>query len=91
MLIGLNQFYEYMPSARNNIEISGTAQEAEFKTYGQVTKINLKDKKLLNFSPSAFDNHFELFKAASLTNYIQDKCKDKVATKEGGPFDKNLK
>lgn len=78
-------FYEYMPTGEKNIELIGNGPEIQFKTYGQTTKINIDSKTLVGFTPSSFDSYFELFKAANLTNRIQDLCKDKVSVKPN-PF-----
>ena len=78
LMIGLNQFYAYMPNATKKIEIIGTGPEIVFKTYGKETKININSKELIGF-PKRFESYFELFKAASLTNYIKKVCETKKA------------
>lgn len=79
LMIWLNKFYQYMPNATKKIEIIGNWPELIFKTYDKETKININNKELIGFSPKGFDSYFELFKAASLTNYIKKVCKDKTA------------
>lgn len=82
LLIGINRFYEYMPSADKKIELGDDPKKLKFKTYWEETEIDIDDKRLNGFTPTAFDSFFELFKAASLTNYIKKVCKEKVAIKE---------
>jgi len=82
LLLAINTFYTHMPNAQRNIDIQWDRPNVSFVTYGQKTTINLKDKYIEGFSPSRFSSYFELFKAANLTNRIQDICKDKLATKD---------
>jgi len=82
LLIGMNKFYEYFPTADKKIELIGNDPKTIiFKTYGKETKINIdSDKKILvDFNPSGFNDYFELFKAANLTNRIKKICEDKKA------------
>lgn len=58
----------------------------QFKTYGETTKINLTSKTMPGLKGDApFVDYFELFKAASLTNYIKSVCKSK-STDKGLPY-----
>jgi hypothetical protein len=58
----------------------------EFETYGEKTTVNLKTKTIKGLEGSAaFTDYFELFKAASLTNYLKKICKSKE-TKKGLPY-----
>ncbi len=85
LLLGINTFYDYFPTADKKIELIGTGPTIEFKTYNQTTKINIDNKSLVGFTPKAFDSYTELFKAANLTNSIKDICKDKK-TNSDTPF-----
>ncbi|HBB04850.1 TPA: hypothetical protein DCZ39_08455 [Patescibacteria group bacterium] len=85
LLLAINTFWETMPSGPKHIEIDGTRDAMTFKTYDQTSTINLSKKELVGFTPSRFDSYYEAFKAANLTNRIQDICKDKLAMKKD-PF-----
>ena len=56
-----------------------------FKTYNQISTINIEKKTLVGFTPKGFNSYLETFKAANLTNRIKFLCKDKNA-KSGKPF-----
>ncbi|MFA6256344.1 MAG: hypothetical protein WC606_04110 [Candidatus Absconditabacterales bacterium] len=80
LLLAINTFYNKMPNADKKIDLTGAGSEITFKTYDQTSTINLEKKSLKGFTPSSFSSYYELFKAASLTNYIKKLCKDKEAT-----------
>lgn len=82
LLIGMNAFYDYMPNASKEIKMTGTRPKVSFETYGNSVDLNLKNKELVGFTPSGFDSYQELFKAASLTNYLKKVFKGKTSTKE---------
>lgn len=82
LLLALNTFYDTMPTVDPKIDITGTEESISFKTYDQTTTINLKNKSLTGLTVFKFTSYYELFKAASLTNYIKKICKDKQANSE---------
>lgn len=81
LLLAINTFRENMPNGERRIDLQGNRPDIRFVTYGQSTPINLENKTLTGFTPTRFDSYFELFKAANLTNTIQDICKDKISQK----------
>lgn len=85
LLLALNTFYKDMPNAEKVIDINWTWSEITFKTYDQISTINLDKKSLVGFTPKGFTSYNEVFKAANLTNYIKKICKDKEA-KSDKPF-----
>lgn len=80
LMIAINEFREQMPNADKDIDIIGSGDDVEFKTYNQTTRINLKTKALKGFTTSWFETYTELFKAANLTNRIRDIVKEKIAS-----------
>jgi hypothetical protein len=88
-LNSINLFYNEMPSdKRNDIKLTWTLTSAKFKTYKQITEINLDTKAIKDlwivFLDDEDDNYLELMKAANLTNYIRSIFKDKSGWDE--PF-----
>lgn len=77
LLLAINTFYDYMPNAEKKIDIQWKRPTITFGTYNQTTTINLANKELIGFTPSRFSSYAEVFKAANLSNYIKDICKDK--------------
>jgi len=77
LLLAINTFYDYMPNAEKKISLQWNRPAITFETYNNQTKVDVSTKSLSGFSASRFDSYFELFKAANLTNYIKDICKDK--------------
>lgn len=89
LLLAVNTFYNTMKSTERTIELIGTRPEITFKTYDQSTTINLKTKALVGFTPKEFTSYYELFKVASLTNYIKKTFKD-TETNTPKPFHLSL-
>ena len=82
---GISLFYAYWPNAEKKVDITGTRPKVKFETYGEKTEIDLSNKVMTDFTPKAFPDYFELFKAANLTNSIKYICKSKE-TNEGLPY-----
>jgi len=84
ILNGLNKFYDYRPNTdKTTLDIVGEWPTIEFKTYEYSTKINIDTKRIDGlYTDDKFDSYLEMFKAANLTNYIKNICKDKTANSE---------
>lgn len=88
LLEGINRFYAYMPTADKQIELIGSRPNIKFKTYGYPTPIDLSGM-WIDWLQATCWSYAELFKAASLTNYIKSKCTDRVVYSKD-PFKKTL-
>jgi len=79
----IKAFYDYLPSDNKNIDLTQTPKWIVFKTYGYETLLDLNGKTVKDFKNASgeyyFDNYFEIFKVANLTNRLKDIFKDKPA------------
>lgn len=81
----LNMFYEKYPRQDLKVELTGNRPLLSLETYGKKTYLNLDNKKELQGLNVSFDNYFELFKAANLTNRLRDIFKN-TQSKSLDPF-----
>lgn len=81
----LNMFYEKYPRKDIKVELTWSWPLLTLETYSKKTELDFDNTKKLKWLNVDFDNYFEIFKAANLTNRLRDIFKNNQA-KSIDPF-----